>query len=119
MTIDMEEKKQKKELEETGFGPDSGLDLYEEDSFYGYILLAVCIMLSSLLMGFGLLRITPDILWLECIAAVLIALLWLVTLLSALFLITGIIIRLLRYLTGLVIRIRRKRQRKNNHQPKD
>ena len=114
----MEEKKQKKELEETGFGPDSGLDLYEEDSFYGYILLAVCIMLSSLLMGFGLLRITPDILWLECIAAVLIALLWLVTLLSALFLITGIIIRLLRYLTGLVIRIRRKRQRKNNHQPK-
>lgn len=87
MTIDMEEKKQKKELEETGFGPDSGLDLYEEDSFYGYILLAVCIMLSSLLMGFGLLRITPDILWLECIAAVLIALLWLVTLFSALFLI--------------------------------
>lgn len=114
----MEEKKQKKELEETGFGPDSGLDLYEEDSFYGYILLAVCIMLSSLLMGFGLLRITPDILWLECIAAVLIALLWLVTLFSALFLITGIIIRLLRYLTGLVLRIRRKRQRKNNHQPK-
>ena len=114
----MEEKKQNKEQEETGFGPDSGLDLYEEDSFYGYILLAVCIMLSSLLMGFGLLRITPDILWLECIAAVLIALLWLVTLFSALFLITGIIIRLLRYLTGLVLRIRRKRQIKNNHQPK-
>lgn len=114
----MEEKKQNNEQEEIGFSPDSLLDLCEEDTFYGYILLVSCIMLSSLLMGFGLLRITPDILWLECIAAVLIALLWLVTLLSALFLITGIIIRLLRYLTDLVIRIRRKRQRKNNHQPK-
>ena len=114
----MEEKKQNKEQEETGFGPDSLLVLCEEDSFYGYILLASCIMLSSLLMGFGLLRITPDILWLKCIAAVLIVLLWFVTFLSALFLIAGIIIRLLRYLTDLVLRIRRKRQRKNNHQPK-
>lgn len=114
----MEEKKQNKEQKEIGFGPHSLLVLCEEDSFYGYILLASCIMLSSLLMGFGLLRITPDILWLKCIAAVLIVLLWFVTLFSALFLIAGIIIRLLRYLTGLVLRIRRKRERKNNHQPK-